>query len=302
MTEEKLSKIERGLHDANEDLVRGRIVRKGYEKELSRLLLKELKEKASALFVAETPDLSDSDSFAILEHVRGLLPRGESGARFSKYFTELYEKKLGELNFSDVFVRDAEEDGTENEVSSAIAFVSGGNIDLSYRLFAEKLAFTEIPSPIHAQRLSAACDAVLENEAGYAVIPVRSSVDGRLRSFYRTIDAYDLKIVSVALIGNDDGEMSYALCSRQHRPFSEMPSRIEISLPSDAKEAVALVLAAQELGFEPEDISSSPSERDGEIYSFTFSSDKEVFPLILYLNVYHPKYTLIGLYDILSER
>lgn len=298
MEEEKLSVIVRGFRDASDDELRGGIVRRGYEKELARLLVRSLGREAAALFAVENSEIPDAEG--VLTQVRGLAPSGASGARFAEYFSELYKKSFGSLRLGDMFVNEADEEG--NSPSPGIAFVSGGSIDYAYKLFAEKLVFAEKPTPIHTQRLSAACDAVMGTEAGYAIIPIRSAADGKLRSFYRVIDGYDLKIASVCTIGTDENEMRYALCMRSYRPFSEMPGYVEIALPADGEEALAAAVAAKALGYTLLDMSSAPSERDGEIYSFTFAAKRDPLPLVLYMNLYHPRYTLTGLYDILSER
>lgn len=298
MDQVKLSVIERGFRDASEDELRAATVRRGYEKELARLLLRELGEDARSLFVAEMPDMDEAEQAVFC--VRTLISAGEAGARFAEYFTELYKRAFGQPKYSDVFARESDEEG--DDASSGIALVSGGSIDLAYESFSKKLAFPETIYPIHTQRLNAACDAVAGGEAGYAIIPVKNASDGRLRSFYRMIGVYDLKIAAVCTVGADENAMRYALCTRNYRQFSENPEYFEISLPADGDEALTVASAARSLGYTLYEMSSSPSERDGEIYSFTFAAKRDPIPLILYMNLYHPRYTVLGIYDAVSDR
>lgn len=314
---DKFSVIERGLEDSEDDILRGMTVKKGYEKELARLFLREVEHGARKLFVSELSDLYEVCPEDIADRMQKLAASGASGARLAKYITELYVGKFGTVDTEEIFATEQEDDTVDGEISASgnlnvkkfwtVAFVSGESADTAYRCFAEKPDITEKFRPVRVQRLSFACDSVVGGEADGVIIPIRNSVDGRLRSFYRMIDSYGLKIVSVCSVEtsseNEDTEMRYALCMRSYRQFSPSPEFIEISLPATGEDVILIAEAAKELGWRTQEITSRPSERNGyNIYSFTFSSlsGMNCMPLILYMNIYHPGYTFIGLYDIIN--
>ncbi len=285
MEQSKISIITEGLRDASDDLRRSETVKLGYTKELARLALHELGDGASAFFEigAELSPTADT----ALSDVKKLVSEGESGAVFAGFISELYEKKYGTLpSYSD---------GEELSPHSA-AFVSGSGADAAFDIFKHRLGL----SPIHSERISSACDAVLDGDAGYCILPLKSGRDGRLRSFYRMMDVYDLKISAACVAGSDENMTRYALCGRSHKPIFAKPTHIEISAPATGTEALAVAASAKRLGHELTELSSTPSEHGGEVYSFTFTLHGDYRPFIFYMNIFHPRYTLTGLYSMIS--
>lgn len=285
----KLDIIAQGLRDASDELYREKTVRRGYLKELARLSLRNIGGDYGELFSVGT-EPSGAVS-AVLDEVKKLAGRGESGAIYALYASELYEKLCGKLP-SDITHAEAEE-----EPILCAAFVSGSGADAAFEIFRRKLGL----SPLHAERISGACDAVLDGDAGYCILPLKSGRDGRLRSFYRMMDVYDLKISAASVAGTDENTTRYALCSRSAKPLSPSPTHMELSSPANGAEALAIAEAARTMGHELFELSSSPSEHGGEVYSFTFALRGDYRPLILYLNIFHPRYTLTGLYNMIYD-
>lgn len=280
--------ITRGLSDASEDFSRSETVKKGYIKELARLCVLEAGAAVDELFSAD--GCGSSVSSEPLKTAIKIVGNGASGGFFARFLSETYENRFGEIGNDALF---AEEDSAMPSAS----FVSGSGADAAFESFARRFRL----SAVHTGRIASACDAVLDGDAGYCIIPVMSAKDGRLRSFYRMIDVYGLKISATVTVESVESTMRYALCKRNSRPISKTPSRMEFSVPCDGKNALSLAKAAEALGHGLLEVSSSPSERDGEIFSFTFSLGGTYKPFIVYLNLFHPRFTLTGLYDTVTE-
>ncbi len=276
--------ISRGLTDAKEDKKRSDTVKRGYIKELARLVLADESELIGELFSADGygGELS-SPSF---KSALPLLGDGEDGGIFSRLLSELYEDRCREITDAELFPED-------DAAQQCAAFVSGSGADAAFDVFSRVFHL----SAVNTGRIAAACDAVLDGDAGYCILPIVSSTDGRLRSFYRMINVYGLKIASTVTVESAENVMRYALCKLSSHPITDTPSHIELSVPCPGESALAIIKAAEVLGHRLYEISSYPSERDGEIFSFIFSLDGEYKSFLLYLNLFHPRFTLTGLYD-----
>ncbi len=276
--------ILRGLSDANEEKIRSETVKKGYIKELARLIFAEGSETVGELFSADGyggQPISDSFFSAL-----SVIEEGEDRGIFAKLLTGLYESRIHEVSDTELFPE-------PDTAAMSAAFVSGSGADAAFDSFAHVFRL----SAVHTGRISSACDAVLDGDAGFCILPVVSGRDGRLRSFYRMIDVYGLKISATVTVESSENVMRYALCKLNSRPLSGTPSRIEFSLPTDGNGALAVSAAATALGHSLFEISSFPSERDGDIFSFTFDVRGEYKSFLLYLNLFHPRFTLTGLYN-----
>lgn len=277
--------ISRGLSDASEELLRSETIKKGYIKELARLSVKDERELLRELFAAE--GCSAELSSELKASVR-LVGDGENGGILARLLTETYEALCGAVDDDAIFPDPSSAD-------SSASFVSGSGADSAFDEFSRRFHL----SAVHTSRISYSFDAVLDGDAGFCIIPVVSSNDGRLRSFYKMIDVYGMKIAAVVSVESSENIMRYALCKRDSRPIVSAPSHMEFSVPCSGSEAMAIARAAHALGNSLIDISSLPSERNGEIFSFTFKLGGAYKPFLLYLNLFHPSFTLIGIYDII---
>lgn len=277
--------ISRGLSDASEELLRSETIKKGYIKELARLSVKEEHDLLREFFAAEG---CSSELSSELKASVKLIGDGENGGIFARLLTEAYEGLHGTVDDDVIFSESTSAD-------TSASFVSGSGADAAFDEFSRKFRL----SAVHTSRISYSCDAVLDGDAGFCIIPVMSTKDGRLRSFYKMIDVYGMKIAAVVSVESSENVMRYALCKRDSRPIVPAPSCIEFSIPCSGSEAMQIVRAAEALENSLLDISSLPSERNGEIFSFTFNLGSSYKPLLLYLNLFHPSFTLIGIYDVI---
>lgn len=86
-----------------------------------------------------------------------------------------------------------------------VAFLRNRQASRAFERFAKYLGGV---SAVYEDNFQNACESVYTGEATYAIIPISSTADGRLNSFYRQMEKYDLNIVLSCDIDSDDGENS----------------------------------------------------------------------------------------------
>ena len=89
------------------------------------------------------------------------------------------------------------------EKEKTVAFLRNGQAMRAVECFAKPLGGV---SAVYESNFMSACESVYTNHATYAIIPIFSTADGRLNSFYRQIEKYELSIVMTCEIDSDDGE------------------------------------------------------------------------------------------------
>jgi len=86
-----------------------------------------------------------------------------------------------------------------------VSFLRNRQASRAFERFAKYLGGV---SAVYEDNFQNACESVYTGQATYAIIPVSSTADGRLNSFYRQMEKYDLNIVLSCDIDSDDGENS----------------------------------------------------------------------------------------------
>lgn len=89
------------------------------------------------------------------------------------------------------------------EKEKTVAFLRNVQASRAFECFAGSLGGV---SAVYESNFLNACESVYTGQATYAIIPIYSAVDGRLGSFYRQIEKYELSIVFTCDIDSDDGE------------------------------------------------------------------------------------------------
>lgn len=84
-----------------------------------------------------------------------------------------------------------------------VAFLRNGQASRAFECFAGSLGGV---SAVYENNFLNACESVYTGQATYAIIPIYSTADGRLGSFYRQIEKFELSIVLTCDIDSDDGE------------------------------------------------------------------------------------------------
>lgn len=307
MTYEKtVSVVKANLSDAEEYARRGQNVLSGTIKELARAIISRetTRETAASIFTQRHGGMGDPDgttSANIFADVMKILPPGEPVALFSMYFSELYEKKYGSLppsgpDFPDdtSSLRDDDNDDDDNY---NVAYMEGRASDIAAEIFARRYGL----SPIQRDKIGSVCDAVITGDARYSIVPVRSTADGLLKPFYRAIEEREMKILSETSISTGDSATVYALCGRRPLPVADdEPKFCEISCgvgEAGAGEALILSRELTALGHTVLDITDTRSADGDVIYRFRAELSGDFRPLVVCLNLAHPRAEITGLYS-----
>ncbi len=118
--------------------------------------------------------------------------------------------------------------------------------------------FFESCEEIAAESFSGVCENI-QNDETFGVIPIINSGDGRLISFYRMLDKFDLKISAVCRIDNpgSDGFTKFALVGKQLCDIDlKRVKALEITVNKELPEFICL---AELLEAEVGEITSIPS-------------------------------------------
>lgn len=94
-----------------------------------------------------------------------------------------------------------------------IAYFKNAYADAAFRQFSEVL---DNPSVTYASDFNAVCEEVYHGRADMCILPLDSSRDAKLISFYRLIDKYELSPIYSCDVTTPDGSVTtrYALCKK----------------------------------------------------------------------------------------
>ena len=93
-----------------------------------------------------------------------------------------------------------------------IAYIKNSYNDTAYMQFSSLL---DSPKVSYFTSVSDVCDSVYRGECEYCILPVETSSDGKLLSFYELIFKYNFKLVSVNDLHSNNGYTRYALLSKR---------------------------------------------------------------------------------------
>lgn len=197
--------------------------------------------------------------------------------------------------------------GADNGQNGArISYFRNAYADAAFRTFSEVL---ENPSVVYASDFTAVCEDVYYGRADMCMLPLDSSRDAKLISFYRLIDKYELSPVYSCDVTTPDGDVTtrYALLRRSFgipkKEHLETPDFcfFEFTLiPDDGASLCDVLAAAKECGLSFYKVDSLP---------LTYSSSKFACDVILKVGSAHgldafalflalamPQYEPLGIY------
>ena len=208
---------------------------------------------------------------------------------------------------------------SQQEVPSPVA---RGRIAYMKNNFTESafLCFSKVianPRSAYFQSFDAVCEEVYSGGCEFCILPIESSSEGRLNSFYSMIDRFELKISAVCVVDQHDGQKftKFALLKKslsdsllKHGSTSE--HILEFKISSDIGESVSLsssekspicdiITAAEASGMRLLRIDSMPLPYSDEMmaYYVSLSIDRSrLIPFLLYLTLEYPQYDPLGLY------
>ena len=187
-----------------------------------------------------------------------------------------------------------------------IAYFRNAYADAAFRIFSEVL---DNPSVVYASDFTAVCEEVYYGRADMCMLPLDSSKDAKLISFYRLIDKYELSPIYSCDVTTPDGSVTtrYGLFKKS----LSLPERskldegdscfFEFTLESDGGAALCDVLsAARSCGMSLYKVDSIPlTYKSGEFSCdiiMKIGSFRGLNTFILFLTLSVPQYEPLGIY------
>ncbi len=194
--------------------------------------------------------------------------------------------------------------GSENYTKSPkIAYFKNAYADAAFRVFSEVL---DTPSVVYASDFTAVCEEVYHGRADMCMLPLDSSRDAKLISFYRLIDKYELSPVYSCDVTTPDGSVTtrYALLKRSITlPDKEARNGcfFEFSLVPDGGATLGDVLtAAAECGLTLYKVDSIPLTYNSSEFSceviLKVGDPAGLDAFVLFLTLAMPQYEPLGIY------
>lgn len=171
------------------------------------------------------------------------------------------------------------------------------------------LCFAEHIGGIHSSYTSGfaqACEDVYNGLSEYCILPIASTPEGTLSSFFRLIDRYDLKIFATCTVteANPAKRTCFALLRKDLIPSPRQEGKersFSLILPQGIDpDAADLLLSARLCGLELHGLDSVLPTEVGEPFSlrYTFTvNDAGLAAFLLYLAMDAPHYRPIGIYS-----
>lgn len=190
--------------------------------------------------------------------------------------------------------------------AAKIAYFRNAYADAAFRTFSEVL---ESPSVVYASDFTSVCEEVYYGRADMCMLPLDSSRDAKLISFYRLIDKYELNPIYSCDVTTPDGSVTtrYALLKRgisvpdMKNLDNNGSCFFEFNLILDDTSAFENVLsAAKQFDLTLFKADSIPLTYSDSQFAcdmiFKVGNAEGLSTFVLYLNLAIPQYEPIGLY------
>lgn len=279
--------------------------------------LAQLRERA--ILIARNDDLFDSESraeefSALFEHQEcaDAIPDAKDYLA-AKFTTQLFCDKLtvckllaSEYKKRRINVTERLLGNTPMPESVRIAYFRNAYADAAFRIFSEVI---DNLSAVYASDFTAVCEEVYYGRADVCMLPLDSSRDAKLISFYRLIDKYELCPVFSCDVTTPDGNVTtrYALLKRSFT----LPSRkrldasglcfFEFNITPDERSPLCDVLAAaKECGLTLYKADSMPLSYSDSEFAYDVilkvGNVEGLDAFVLFLTLAVPQYEPIGIY------
>ncbi|MBR5539350.1 MAG: hypothetical protein IKU61_05570 [Clostridia bacterium] len=195
---------------------------------------------------------------------------------------------------------------TPGQGSVRIVYFQNAYADAAFRIFSGVL---ENPSAFYASDFTAVCEEVYYGRADMCMLPLDSSRDAKLISFYRLIEKYELSPVYSCDVTTPDGEITtrYALLKRSFgipkREYLEREDScfFEFTLVPDEGASLCDVLAAaKECGLSFYKVDSIPLTYSTSKFAcdviLKVGNADALDAFVLFLSLAVPQYEPIGIY------
>ncbi len=191
----------------------------------------------------------------------------------------------------------------ELQARNRISYQKNRFTEPAYNRFA---ALIDDPRATYAESFPAACENVYNGVSEFCILPLESSMEGRLNSFTRLILRYELKIVATCNVATEGGQSTrFALLRRNGISFAaakDVPMQFELSAElAQEPSAEEILSAARQFGLRLRTADVSLTEEGASLLHAVFLTDRGDLPaFLLYLGMELPAYDPIGYYPDLS--
>jgi len=190
--------------------------------------------------------------------------------------------------------------------NARIAYFRNVYADAAFRAFSEHL---EAPSVAYHSDFSTVCEAVYYGRADMCLLPLDSSRDSKLVSFYKLIEKYELfPVYSCDVTAAEGATTRYALLAKsvalpeRHMRTREKGCLFEFTLSSGHGDCISDVMTAAKLcGLDVYKIDSLPSTYDEGSFAYdmvlSVSAPEELDAFVLFMSLCVPQYEPLGIYS-----
>ncbi len=193
--------------------------------------------------------------------------------------------------------------GSVSEITSEqdkkIAFLRNRQTFRAFECFAKTLGGVSV---LYENNFGDALEAVAMGQATYAIVPIYSTSDGRLSSFYRMIEKHELCIVLTCDIDSDDGEnmTTFALVYKERLALAVGSPRFSCKITFDLLSSISDITdAAAYFGAAIESLEALPILFSGRAGTFAVDFDLEYADtegLLCYLALEYPQMSASAMY------
>jgi hypothetical protein len=186
-----------------------------------------------------------------------------------------------------------------NNTDKKIAFLRNRQAFRAFECFAKTLGGVSV---LYENNFQNACESVALEQAAYAIIPIYSTTDGRLNSFYRMIEKYELNIILTCDVDSDDGESmtTFALVYKDKICLHTGTPKFECKITFDDLSSISDIAdAAYYYGATLENLEALPMMFSGRAGTFSVVFNLEnadIDGLVCYLALEYPQMSVIGIY------
>lgn len=189
----------------------------------------------------------------------------------------------------------------------SIAYIRNAFTDQAFLTFSPLFAR---PKSQYFDSYQAICEAVSDGNCEACILPIEHAADGKLISFYRMIDRYDLKISACCDIAQTEGVTSrFALLKKNIFISSQSPEEehlFEFSFTRSSPHPIGTLIETARLSeLRVRRIDSIPLAYAENRFAFhlvlSTPGQAKLLPFLLYLALELPQYNPIGIYPCLGE-
>lgn len=191
-----------------------------------------------------------------------------------------------------------------------VAYVKNNYSDSAYLMFSK---IVSSPGAYYCSSFGTVCEEVYSGSCEYCILPIETDTDGKLMTFYSSIDKYELKIHSVCTVYSADGQKftKFALLkksvsgtgifSASQAYLSKRTLEVKISQTSASDTPLYNILkAADACSLKLQRIDSLPLSYNKELlgYYAVFSMNGADFKtFLIYLALEYPQSYVVGIYS-----